>query len=281
MILRTFVRELWGKGGTDYVQVHCRLDNLYGMAGSDAETVKRLYSASKNEGDFKAAYEIILRCRAAEKLKALRDVVSKAKVRPLFVYPRKLNVRDASRSLNPERPSNALPVVFARFLSGYVGGEICREIVQVTIRKRTKLNRLVRFIYQPKFKGPVISGRRYVLVDDVISSGALFASLRSHIVRGGGIVIGMTALAHVSGRDQKLAITKESLEALKIAFSDDLGPFWQTKFGHSIELLTDQEAKFLLGRWQFEHQGVPRGSQLLKRLSDEIELIETAHSKFR
>ncbi len=273
-------REPWGKGGTDYVQVHCRLDDLYGMTGPDAETNKGLYNAAKSEGNFRAAYEIIVRHRSEEKLKALKEVIATLKTPALFVYPRKLDFGDSGRTLDPERPTNALPVTLTRFVSARVGGEICKDIIQMRIRKRTTLNRLIRFLYQPAFKGRVIPGRRYVLVDDVISSGALFASLRSHIVKGGGLVIGMTALAHVSGRDQKLAISRDSLQAMRIEFGEKIDAFWNGKFGHGIEHLTDQEAKYLLGRWRSQHQSILSGSQLLECLAGEIEHIQIAHSKY-
>ena len=195
--------------------------------------------------------------------------MNKLRPPPLYVFPEKKPSSD--------RPSNVLPTMLARFLRDRIGGEVSADIVQVTGRRRTSLNRLVRLLFQPRFRGRVIAGRAYILVDDVVSSGALFASLRSHIIRGGGIVVGITALAHVSGRDQQLAITEQSLQAIKIEFSDAISPFWQAKFGHRIEQLTEQEAMYLLGRWRSQHYTVPSGYGLLQCLTQEIEVLEAIH----
>jgi hypothetical protein len=268
-------REPWGKGGTDYVQVHSRLDELIGTVGRDAAVCAKLYERAKNHGDFRAAYELVVRRRSIHKLNALKEVVRKLRSPPLFVYPRVYNVDDTMA----DRPSNALPVMTARILRDYVGGEIWSSIKQITVKKRTKLDRLVRLLYQPKFRGYVLPRRGYILVDDVISSGALFASLRSHIVSAGGIVVGMTALAHVSGRDQNLAITDESLINLKAEFSEDIAGYWAKTFGHSIEMLTEQEARFLLGRWRHQNDQIESGSALLGRLRATLSALAKAHTR--
>lgn len=268
------------------MQVHSRLDFLLGDTGPAAERIKQLYLAAKYKGDFKAAYDLLLRCHSKENLnakmnlEALRDIIGRLKAPPFFVYPRKLRFGEIARGVAPETPTNALPVTFARFLKDRTRGEICRDIRQFTIRSRTNLSRLVRFLYQPGFKGPIIAGRCYIVVDDVVSSGALFASLRSHIVSGGGFVVGISALAHITGRNLRLRISERSLSELKMSFGPDIDTFWRDMFGHGIERLTEQEARYLLGRWRHEHLAIPAGEPLLEALMSDFKTIATAHGKF-
>lgn len=273
-------REAWGNGNVDYVQIHCSLDELYGISGPDAAACKELYERAKHSGDVKAAYAIVIRRLIKRKLDALREIRSRLGRSPLFVYPRRIFVEERAQTSALQNPTNVLPVMLARALRDYVGGDISRDIKQITVRKRTHLDRFVRFLYQPEFKGQVISGRPYILVDDVMGSGALFASLRGHIIGGGGIVIGMVALAHGTGRDQKLAITKSSVLAMRKEFGEGVDRFWQEKFGHGIELLTEQEAVYLLWRWRPE-QKVYRGDALLQHLGHQFANLEAAHRKFR
>lgn len=273
-------REAWGEDNVDYVQVYCSLDELCGVSGPDAAACKELYERAKNNGDVKAAYAIAIRRLVGRKLDALREVRSKLRRPPLFVYPRRIFVEERAQAFGLQNPSNVLPMMLARRLRDYIGGEICRDIKQTSFNKRTHLNRFVRFLYQPEFKGRIIPGRPYILVDDVVASGALFASLRGHIIGGGGIVVGMVALAHGTGRDQKLAITESSLQALRKEFGDGVDKFWEERFGHGIELLTEQEAIYLLWRWRPE-QKIYRGDALLRHLSSQFALMDAAHRRFQ
>lgn len=264
-------RVPWGKGGTDYVQVHADLDELYGTYD---DFNRALYKEAKYHRDAKAAYTIVERCISPPKLAALRENVSEKNLRPVFVYPRSFTVGTGG-------PTNFLPSTLATYLCRSVGGEIYKNIFQTTTQKRTQLSRLVRFLYQPKFKGYVLPKRPYVLVDDVVSSGASFASLRAHIVKGGGFIVGMNVLANVDGRDQKLAISDSSMQKLRSEFGVGVDTYWQATFGHGVELLTNQEARFLVGRWRNEPDQVrvASGQPLLEHLRQRFNEIAAAMSK--
>jgi hypothetical protein len=243
------------------------LDDIYGNVGSNAATNQKLYERAKKYKDFAAALDVILRCLSQQKLDGLKELRRYSKDPLLFVYP---------QVLDPSRGSNAIPSVLCQLLADKIGGEVCYEINQVTTQKRAGLSRLARFVCQPKFNGSVVSGRRYVLVDDVITSGASFVALRSHIVRNGGVVGGITALAHVTGKNQKLPISPWSVRQLKVKFGEGIAEYWGSTFGHRLELMTEQDARYLLHKWSPTVVGVEDGRDLLECLRKEINDIGTA-----
>lgn len=261
----------WGKGGTDYVQVHTDLDGFYGTYD---DVNRALYKKAKYHRDAKAAYTLVERCISPPKLAALKEIVSEKNLRPVFVYPRSFAVGTGG-------PTNFLPGTLATYLCRSVGGEIYKNVLQTTTQKRTRLSRLVRFLYQPKFKGYVLPKRQYVLVDDVVSSGASFASLRAHIVRGGGFIVGMNVLAHVDGRDQTLSISESSIQKLRSEFGVGIDTYWQATFGHGVDQLTNQEARFLFGRWRNEpdQARIASGPPLLGHLRWQFNEIAAAATK--
>ena len=133
-------------------------------------------------------------------------------------------------------PTNAIPFVFAHYLAERLGCAVDDGIVQAARVGRTALNRFERFLWQPSFKGDVEAGANYIIVDDVVTLGATFATSASHIVRNGGSVCAATALAHRDGRHQQFPIRWETVVGLEAIYGAGLRPYWKEAIGHDAQI---------------------------------------------
>lgn len=140
---------------------------------------------------------------------------------------------------------NAIPEILAETLAHHLGWNMDSRIVQTNIVGHTGADGFSRLARQPKFAGPVISGACYVLVDDFVGQGGTLANLRSHIILGGGRVIGATVLTGKS-YSALLAPRPETLDALRSKHGDEIEDWWRRRFGFGFECLTESEAA---GRW--------------------------------
>lgn len=138
---------------------------------------------------------------------------------------------------------NEIPAAMVDFLASRTDLFVADDIIQVNKAGHTKASGWFRLAHQAIFDGPVMAGAEYWLLDDFVGQGGTFANLRSHIERGGGRVIGMTAL---TGRaySAKLTLTSETLEALR-AKHGELETWWRREFGFGFEALTESEARYL------------------------------------
>lgn len=146
-----------------------------------------------------------------------------------------------------------------------------REIAQSARVGRTKLKKFPRFLCQPSFTGTVERGQAYVIVDDVATTGGTLAALRSHIVRGGGTVVGASTLAHTSGFSHPFGIGPETINVLQSQYGNGIIAYWQETFGHGLDSLSESEGQFLVD-WgnKLQNQGVRPGLELLQRLRDRV-----------
>jgi len=83
------------------------------------------------------------------------------------------------------------------------------------------------------------------MVDDFIGQGGTLANLRSHIIMGGGKVIGATVLTGKS-YSATLALSVETLAALRVKHGKELEKWWYQRFGFAFDCLTESEARYLL-----------------------------------
>jgi len=90
----------------------------------------------------------------------------------------------------------------------------------------------------------VIAGAEYLLVDDFIGQGGTLANLKGYIESSGGIVLGATVL---TGKpySAKLCPTDEQLAALRSKHGNELEIWWNERFGHGFDCLTQSEARYL------------------------------------
>lgn len=139
---------------------------------------------------------------------------------------------------------NAIPEALADELARQTGFPVDASIVQVNIVGHTGADGYVRLARQAMFDGEVIAGRDYLLVDDFIGQGGTLANLKGFIESHGGRVIGATVL---TGKpySAKLRPTNEQLALLRAKHGHALEIWWQQRFGHNFDCLTQSEARYL------------------------------------
>jgi len=81
------------------------------------------------------------------------------------------------------------------------------------------------------------------LVDDFFGQGGTLANLRSHIIRGGGVVQGATVLSG-KAHSAVLTLAESTFEALRKKHGKELENWWRQRFG--FDRLTQSEARYLL-----------------------------------
>jgi hypothetical protein len=179
--------------------------------------------------------------------------VTKALVKPDRAAALAANFPDAQ--LLPVRADeakgrNALPSALAVVLSSMTGLGIAPGIVQASRAHHTGASDVQRVERRAEFAGPVEEGGKYILVDDVSTSGSTLAALRSFIRRNGGEVVGVTVMgaAHRPdrGHGSHVALRDETLAELKKLDSARLGAILLRYGIESVEDLSNGEARIIL-----------------------------------
>jgi adenine/guanine phosphoribosyltransferase-like PRPP-binding protein len=139
--------------------------------------------------------------------------------------------------------NNKIPLAAAATLARKLGLNANTSITQVTSPKRTSMDGLDRIFASPEFDGEVIPGQTYLLVDDTLTQGATFAALESHILAGGGRVVGAVAL---TGKQYSATLqpSAESLRQLRDKFGDIENDF-RAATGYGFDALTQSEVRYL------------------------------------
>ena len=139
---------------------------------------------------------------------------------------------------------NRIPAAFAELLGEKLGLEVETGIIQVNVVNHTGATGWQRLTSAPLFEGAVLAGRRYFLVDDFVGQGGTLANLRGHILHHGGEVTGAICL---TGRSDsaKLALTSQTLDALRKKYGQELEEWWLQSFGYDFSSLTESEAQYL------------------------------------
>lgn len=139
---------------------------------------------------------------------------------------------------------NAIPEALADELARRTDFPADASIVQVNVVGHTGASGFARLARQAMFDGEVIAGADYLLVDDFIGQGGTLANLKGFIESRGGRVIGATVL---TGKpySAKLTPTVEQLAALRAKHGKDFEIWWEERFGHGFDCLTQSEARYL------------------------------------
>lgn len=139
---------------------------------------------------------------------------------------------------------NAIPEALAKALSEQLGYALDSAIVQSNIVAHTGADGFSRLARQAKFDGPVQAGSEYVMVDDFVGMGGTLANLRGHLIEHGGKVLAAVAL---TGKpySARLALTPERLDELRKKHGTGLENWWQARFSHTFDALTESEARYL------------------------------------
>lgn len=246
------VREPWDPPRCATAWIHTKLAIMKGEEESVRERkalVKELYEAAKRENNHEAAFRLVELHWRDEAEEAIVDIVIAGGVKPIIAFPHPgfddedLIDQDAGNRVTSR---NAIPFAIAERLRSLVGGYANETVKQASRVGRTKLKRFPRFVFQPSFVGEVDPTRPYILVDDTLTLGGTLAMMRSYIVRSGGTVLGVTALAHSLGRDMPFAMQTETTGSLYRMYGPELDDLWKGKIGHEPARLSDAEGRFLL-----------------------------------
>jgi hypothetical protein len=265
-VIGRHAREPWGQPGDKSVFVHCGLAQLKGktLPGDQRKQGAAQYRSAKRDSDFHAAGAIVRRCVNDETMDRIVDAVWTAGEAPTIVPPHPPffdGEADGHRALSQRYPPNALPDAYVAHLENVLGGTVDTDIVQAARVGRTELKQFPRFLWQPRFEGGVRAGAPYIVADDVMTMGGTLAALRSHIVKGGGRVIAVTALAHAEGFDQPFAVREQTLSQLLDLYGNGLSELWKERIGHDPRFLTENEGQSLV-RWGLAHADRERNERL-------------------
>jgi len=139
---------------------------------------------------------------------------------------------------------NAIPLALAEELGRRLGWPVSTAVVQVNFVGHTGASGFQRLARQAVFEGEVHAGLDHVLVDDFIGQGGTLANLRGHVLAGGAHIVGATVL---TGKlhSAKLALSASTLVELRRAHGPELEGWWQDRFGHAFDRLTESEARYL------------------------------------
>ena len=139
---------------------------------------------------------------------------------------------------------NAIPLGVAEILSRKLGLQVDDRIVQAVKVGRTGQDGWYRLANAPFFVGEFESGANAILIDDTLTQGGTFASLKGHIEHQGGHVTGVYAL---TGKQysRQLKLSSDTLINLRQRYGN-IEPWWSRHFGYHFECLTEWEARYLL-----------------------------------
>lgn len=239
------------------VVTHTDLPSLYAAARKPNENPNTLQSdtyRNAKAGDELAATEVVDAVLNPDKCVELGKEYPEAIV--------------ASVHAEERTGRNKLAVVYAKALGELALLEVDDALVQINRPQHTDAKARARFARRPLFAGPVVAGRTYLLVDDVVTSGSSLAALRHYVEARGGTVVAMTTLAAAEARyghnPTRLPITPETLAAIRAKFPDDRMQAIIQEYGvaPSLAHLTESEARAVLG---FDSADAARSSLLAGR----------------
>lgn len=141
---------------------------------------------------------------------------------------------------------NAIPDAMAQILSRELGLNVVENGVIVQSNKvgHTRAKTFQRLVTPAEFAGPVIPGATYILVDDHVGIGGTLANLRGHVLAGGGLVTGMTALTE-SRDGRQISLRPATLHMLREKHGEALDQLWKDQFDYAVDSLTELEGQVL------------------------------------
>lgn len=264
-------RPPWRTREPTAIYIHTSLNKLYGTHGRsarEAATYKARYDAAKTAFDMDAAVDIVNDIWNDDVVEKIVDRLVLANQPTVIVMPFPEFDAGAGEVEAGSPITNALPFAYARSLAAELGCEIDYEIIESARVGRTKLTTFERFLWQPKFSGPVKQDHAYILIDDVCTMCGTFATLRSYIVEHGGTVIAVSALAQGSGSHVQFPIAKPTVRMLLQLYGWEICDFWKQEIGHDIECLTEAEGLRLAGWFRQNVEKDRTGTHALQCLRD-------------
>lgn len=153
------------------------------------------YDAAKH-GDYNAAKKLVSDLVKKERITQLKEAYPDAIVAPIS---------------SAGAGHNQIPDAYADLL-GENGFEVDHNIKIVDKANRTGKGELERLTSQNKIEGSVKEGAKYIIVDDVVTSGASINEYRQYIEDNGGCVVACSTMCMGQAGNNQIAPTKESIE---------------------------------------------------------------------
>jgi hypothetical protein len=266
-------RERWLPSDPKEILIHCRVDQMQGTFGQSerqARIRRDRYERAKRHFDMDAAMEIVAEVSQPQVIDAIVDRLLEANTPPVICAPHPEYDSGAPVDVAATLPSNAIPFAIAATLAEEFGCDIDEEIFEVARPGRSKLGLFQRFLWQPKFEGPVRRDRAYILVDDVCTTGGTFAALRSHIVAQGGTALAAMALSHNDGPHRPFPLSPATYRGLQRLYGSDLEALWIREIGHDPQCLTEIEGRALLAWGNDNCRDLRPGSEAVLRLGNRL-----------
>ena len=153
---------------------------------------------------------------------------------------------------------NEIPQALVEYIGEKTGLEVDRNIVQTNIVGHTGAGQNVRLYNRPKFDGNVQKGRKYILVDDMVTMGGTLGEMRNYVESQGGTVVDMISLSTRNEQNSTIALTETTKLELEKVFGVEsaegvydmtpLSDFLKESgiYGGNYESLTESEARALL-----------------------------------
>jgi len=175
----------------------------------------------------------------------VKDTLNPAKIEALSVLLAGRKPILVSAHAYEQNGVNAIPEVFADELAECLNWEVDGGVVQVNVVSHTGADGFSRLARQAQFDGTIQPGTEYVMVDDFIGMGGTLANLRGHIEAHGGKVLAAVALTG-KPHSAKLRLTQSTLDELRNKHGKELEHWWQERFGHAFDALTESKARYLV-----------------------------------
>lgn len=263
-------RAPWSDEDPAFIRIHGLYQQLLGTHkrnSRDHPARRDRYERAKRAYDLEAAFDIVDEIFSNETVERIIDDVERLQKPPRILMPQP-EWDSGEPDIEVLKPSNALPFAYAQRLGRELACDVGLEIIQIARPGRTKLKHFQRFIWQPRFEGPIRHDHAYILVDDVCHFGGTLAMLRSYIVENGGTVASVSALACNDGKDSQFPIADRTIEMLKLNLEEALDEIWRKEVGHDTECLTEAEGLFIL-QWSAKQPNRSRDA-LLQRVREEF-----------
>lgn len=198
---------------------------------SDVKSDTETYNKAKT-GDIQSAVDIVSKNTNNEQIEALGKSYPKAHIMPI---------------IDMDNMSNAIPKAFAANVANLSGLPLDLGMMKVNSNKNTKMTTYERMSDKPVFEGLVVSGREYVIVDDVFTLGSTISELKKEIESRGGKVVAVVTLAETqNGTDINVTVdTKQRLEEKFGTKKLESTLKERGVINESIDELTEGEAKQL------------------------------------
>jgi predicted amidophosphoribosyltransferase len=144
---------------------------------------------------------------------------------------------------------NKIPQAIAYYIGKATGLEIDTDIVQSSKVGHAGQDAWHRLAFRAKFDGEVKPGRKYILVDDVVTGGGTFGELRRHIELNGGKTVDMLCAGAAQFSTNIALSEKTRLDIEKKFGIESLQKFLLEEglYGGDYQSLTESEARLVLG----------------------------------